>query len=76
MRMRDEHLENNPLCAECLKEDLRVAAVEVDHVIPFEGLDDPKRLDPDNLQSLCKAHHSRKTAKEDGGFGRPRQRGH
>ncbi|MGE3932371.1 MAG: HNH endonuclease [Rhodospirillaceae bacterium] len=43
-------------------------ATEVDHIVPKPaGTDDPA-----NLQGLCKAHHSAKTAREDGGFGRPR----
>jgi 5-methylcytosine-specific restriction protein A len=71
-RLRAEHIAGSPLCVECLKEGLRVLATDVDHVTPFKGLDDPLRLDPRNLQSLCKSHHSAKTAREDGGFGRPK----
>jgi len=42
-------------------------SAEVDHIVPKAkgGTDDR-----DNLQGLCKPCHSRKTASEDGGFGR------
>lgn len=39
------------------------AADDVDHIIRFEGLDDPLRLDPRSLQSLCRPHHNEKTRK-------------
>jgi 5-methylcytosine-specific restriction enzyme A len=35
---------------------------EVDHIVPFKGLDDPLRLDPKNLQPLCIQHHREKTS--------------
>lgn len=45
------------------------AATDVDHIIPkAQGGPD----EWDNLQSLCHAHHSRKTVTRDGGFGRAR----
>lgn len=54
-----------PLCVKCRSE-----ANEVDHIRPFRGRYDPLRTEPANLQPLCKPCHSRKTATEDGGFGR------
>ncbi|MCC7419957.1 MAG: HNH endonuclease [Planctomycetaceae bacterium] len=36
----------------------------VDHRIPFNGPDDPLRLDPSNLQSLCRRHHGLKTHRD------------
>lgn len=39
-------------------------ATEVDHIIPGAG------DDWSNLQPMCKAHHSQKTARSDYGFGR------
>jgi 5-methylcytosine-specific restriction enzyme A len=46
------------------------SATVADHITPHKG--DPVLFwDPDNLQSLCAACHGRKTATEDGGFGRP-----
>lgn len=59
-----------PLCAECLRQGRITPATEVDHMIPHKG--DPELFwDLDNLQALCHRCHSRKTAREDGGFGRP-----
>ena len=61
--------QQHPLCEMCLKRDLLVAAECVDHIVPKAqgGTDDES-----NLQSLCWSCHSRKTAKDDGGFGRGR----
>ena len=49
-------LRSQPVCA---VEGCTQAAVDVDHIIPKRdgGLDDL-----DNLQGLCKSHHSQKTA--------------
>jgi len=69
--LRLAFLQANPLCAACWQAGRVVAAEEVDHVTPFRGPHDPLRLDGSNLQALCKACHSAKTAREDGGgFGR------
>lgn len=61
-RLRAMVLAREPLCRECAKRDRIVDAREVDHVTPirFGG----KRLDPANLQPLCKPCHSRKTLRE------------
>jgi 5-methylcytosine-specific restriction protein A len=54
---------DNKHCRRCAARGGRVVrATEVDHVIPFSGLDDPKRLDPTNLQPLCGDCHRQKTA--------------
>ena len=63
----------HPLCEHCESRGMIVASQETDHIIPFHGLSDPLRIDWDNLQALCKPCHSRKTAKEDGGFGRAKR---
>jgi len=46
-------------------------ATEIDHVIPHKGNWDlfVGGVDYSNLQGLCHAHHSEKTAREDCGFG-------
>lgn len=53
------------LCQEHLKRNERVKATDLDHIISKArgGTDDP-----DNLQALCHSCHSKKTAREDGGF--------
>lgn len=51
------------LCRPCKAKGLiRAAGRDVDHIIPFDGLDDPLRLDPDNLQGICDDCHKAKTA--------------
>lgn len=58
----------HPLCAECLKKGKYTPATDVDHIVPHKG---NKILfwNRNNWQSLCHSCHSRKTAKEDGGYG-------
>ena len=51
----------NQLCRACALRDRITLAIDVDHIIPFRGRADPKRLDPKNLQPLCKTCHGRKT---------------
>jgi 5-methylcytosine-specific restriction enzyme A len=69
-KLRLSHLQQNPWCVRCEQDGRVTAAAQVDHTIPHKG--DPALFwDPDNLQSLCETCHSRKTAVEDGGFGRP-----
>lgn len=67
-KAREAYLAKNPLCVHCLDEKLVTAATEVDHKIPHEG-DMDLFWDEQNWQSLCKPHHSKKTATENGGFG-------
>lgn len=67
-------LQANPVCrgfdSVCEERGLIRPATEVDHVIPHRG---NMRLfwDQTNWQALCHTCHCRKTAREDGGFGRP-----
>lgn len=62
---RPEHA----LCVHCGARGRTVEAKVVDHVIPHKG-DMTLFWDTSNWQPLCKSCHDRKTAKEDGGFGR------
>lgn len=62
-RLREAHLDAHPLCVDCERAGQVTAATEVDHIIRIEVRPD-LRLDPENLQSLCKPHHSAKTATE------------
>jgi 5-methylcytosine-specific restriction endonuclease McrA len=52
----------NGLCQRCLRAGRRTPATEVHHVRGFGGLDDPKRLDPANLDAVCENCHLGMTA--------------
>lgn len=61
---------DNYLCQECLeKDDRMIPAEHVDHIEAFHGKRDKRRLDLKNLRSLCQPCHSKKTIRDDGGFG-------
>jgi 5-methylcytosine-specific restriction protein A len=68
-RVRLWHLSQHPLCADCEGRGLTTAATEVDHVLALER---GGTHDADNLMSLCKPCHSRKTVRVDGGLGTQR----
>ncbi len=61
--MRAAQLAREPWCADCLADNRHVVATEVDHKQSHHG-DPDLFFDETNLQSLCKSHHSSKTAKE------------
>jgi len=56
--------------AEVVLEELRQAKnagerhLHCDHMVPIEGRNDPRRLDLDNMQTLCDWCHRRKTMRE------------
>ncbi|MFM5339410.1 HNH endonuclease signature motif containing protein [Aeromonas veronii] len=58
--LRHYYITKNPLCEHCLKEGVIVPAHVVDHIIEIND-DDSKKLDVNNLQSLCGSHHGKKT---------------
>lgn len=61
-------------CERCAKAGRRLIATVVDHRQPHRG--DPALFyDLENLQSMSKACHDRKTASQDGGFGNRRKGG-
>jgi 5-methylcytosine-specific restriction protein A len=62
-RLRRLQLALEPCCRECAKQGFVVGATEVDHIIPIVKRPD-LRLVQSNLQSMCKSHHSKKTAAE------------
>lgn len=67
----------HPLCAECQRNNRLTAAKIVDHIVPHKG-DKVAFWQRSNWQPLCKPCHDRKTATEDGGWGRavaPREQG-
>lgn len=61
--LRPGQLLREPWCRQCAQEGRRVRATVVDHIRPHRG-DWGLFTDPDNLQSLCKSCHDRKTARE------------
>lgn len=70
------YLRNHPQC-ECpqcaaLPQWQRPEATDVDHVDGL-GPNGPRGYDESNLCAMSHAHHSSKTAREDGGFGHPKQ---
>jgi 5-methylcytosine-specific restriction protein A len=68
-------LREHPLCEceECLEQGRVLPATDVDHRIPVSGSADPLFWDPNNHQALAHECHSRKTARENGGFNNPRK---
>lgn len=66
--LRLSHLAQHPLCVPCSAAGLTTEATEVDHATPHRG-DRDLLMDPGNLTSMCKPCHSKKTVREDGGFG-------
>ena len=72
-KTRERILSRDPLCVNPFGIEQHVVfSADVDHIVPREqgGSDDDS-----NLQGLCHSCHSRKTAIEDGGFGREGDRG-
>ena len=69
-KARETYLRSNPLCVICDADGVLTPATVVDHITPHRG-DQKLFWSRGNWQALCKRHHDRKTAKEDGGFGRP-----
>jgi 5-methylcytosine-specific restriction enzyme A len=63
-------LRAHPLCVACENEGRLTPSAVTDHVIPHKG-DAALFWDTANHQALCRQCHNRKTAAEDGGFGRP-----
>ena len=68
-KLRASYLASHPMCAECRRRGRLTIAVIVDHITPHKG-DMTLFWDSGNWQPLCKACHDRKTATEDGGWGR------
>lgn len=62
LRLRAQVVREEPLCRICTMLGRVAPTDEVDHIKPFSGLDDPLRLDRDNLRGLCRDHHQQVTA--------------
>ncbi len=61
--LRQAQLTRDPWCAECVRDGQHVFATDVDHIKAHRG-DAQLFFDEHNLQSLCRRHHSSKTASE------------
>lgn len=59
-KLRRAFLSVNPLCVACARGGIDEPAIDVDHIVPHKG-DDDLRLSWNNLQSLCKRCHGKKT---------------
>ena len=69
-------LRQHPLCAPCQATGVMRAATVVDHITPHRG-NQTLFWDTRNHMPLCRSCHNRKTATQDGGFGRgPARRGY
>ena len=67
-KARADYLSEHRRCVLCAREGRSTLADTVDHIIPHKG--DMKLFwDRKNWQACCQSCHSRKTAKQDGGFG-------
>jgi 5-methylcytosine-specific restriction protein A len=63
-KLRNVVRSEEPLCRMCLAEDRISPTEEIDHIVAFHGIGDPRRLDRANLQGLCGMHHRQKTRLE------------
>ncbi|MDW3204587.1 MAG: HNH endonuclease signature motif containing protein [Alphaproteobacteria bacterium] len=69
-KAREAFLAKHPLCEmDCEAEGRVTPATVVDHIVPHKG-DRALFWDRSNWQAGCETCHNRKTAREDGGFGR------
>ena len=66
--LRRLKLNKSPVCEECLKCKRISKAVIADHILPAREYPS-RRLDIENLQSLCRACHNRKHGHGKGGNG-------
>jgi 5-methylcytosine-specific restriction endonuclease McrA len=60
-RARAAKLRQDPLCEPCERAGRTELAVTVHHKIPFDGPEDPLRLDWANLESHCRSCHKAAT---------------
>ena len=63
-RLRLAQLTRDPLCVYCDAMGRVVMAAVVDHIRPHKG-DEIKFYNPDNLQSMCAAHHNSTKKREE-----------
>lgn len=63
LRLARAFLATHPRCALCVEAGVFTAAEVVDHIVPVCDRPD-LRLDPANLQALCRSHNARKATAE------------
>src|SRR5690348_11408340 len=59
-RVREQKLNESPLCQRCQAEGKVTAATEVHHIVAIRDIPNggpTKRLELQNLESLCHSHH-------------------
>ena len=66
-QVREMKLRRDPFCEECRRANIIATARIVDHIVPISQ--GGSRLDMENLQSLCKPCHARKSALEGSRWG-------
>ncbi len=66
-KVRAAVLAVHPLCAECDRKGRVTVATDVHHKERFRGTDDPRRLDPSNLEPLCRPCHMAHTGRDGAG---------
>ena len=60
-KIRRAYLNANPICVVCLAEGRTTAADQVDHIEPLSA---GGTNEESNLRSMCRHHHSQRTARE------------
>lgn len=68
-KYRDTYLSTPRVCACGCGETVTKENGMVDHIVPVKSANDQNFWRPSNHQAMIRAHHSRKTASRDGGFG-------
>lgn len=68
-KVRAAHLDEHPVCEDCGRAGTVESPIEVDHLVAFDGIADPLRLDPRNLRSRCHPCHDAKTKSATGESG-------
>jgi 5-methylcytosine-specific restriction protein A len=56
-KLRNAYIQEHPICERCEAKGHITEAKEVHHIEPFQGIDDPLRMDPNNLFSVCPSCH-------------------
>jgi 5-methylcytosine-specific restriction endonuclease McrA len=66
-KFASRYKKNNPLCAECDKNNIASSVKVADHIKPINA--GGEVYNEENIQSLCEKCHNRKSANESRGYG-------